>query len=64
MKDYQARVIKEAKELSDKTSGLDTYMKSGLKATLDEQQQELLEDQFEAMKTYLDILHRRIEQFA
>ena len=65
MQPHQQRVISERDELSDKVSKLTSFIDPSNKiyASLDKQDQHLLEDQLIHMCDYLEVLEKRILRF-
>lgn len=64
MEPYQLRVIEERDALEEKTQALYAFISSKFfTSDLTEENQELLKEQYYAMKVYLSILDRRIKLF-
>lgn len=63
MEDYQQRVIEERKVLETKIGRLDTFTRSEKHDALPTKDQELLREQLSYMRSYSDVLRRRIEMF-
>lgn len=64
MYEYQKRVVKEAEELYEKIFALDKFIKSdNFSTSVLVSEQARLVRQFNAMKTYHDILIERVENF-
>lgn len=60
MNDLIDKLYEEHADLDDKISNLDNFILSDRFLTVSEKQQELLEEQYNAMKVYADILFDRI----
>jgi len=63
MKDYQQRVIDEKNTLETKTQALNNFILSAGFERLDQEDKNLLNDQFVCMTQYLEILEKRIARF-
>lgn len=63
MKPYQVRVIEEKAELDSKIDRLRGFINAGLQGASIEEGA-LLMRQMEVMRTYCDILEKRIEKFS
>lgn len=61
---HEERVIAERTELSEKCVKLEAFIVSDGFKVIDILDRNLLEEQYNAMTAYLDILDRRIERFA
>lgn len=63
MQPHQERVVQEVKDLDEKISKLEPFLKGDIFKTLVEAEQERLKSQLDHMKAYSGILHERIEAF-
>jgi len=63
MKPHQERVVAEKKELDEKIAKLDQFVDGDVYDDLDEEEQDRLTRQREAMGDYSDVLGERIEAF-
>ena len=60
--DYRARLITEASELLEKKIKLGSFLKSAAVYDLSDINQTLLNEQYEVMRRYYDILQARLAQ--
>lgn len=63
MADYQDRVIAEKVQLDEKIGKLRTFINGPQFLELDGTDQELMDDQFDLMKQYSDVLGQRIARW-
>lgn len=54
------RLVQERNDLRDRMEKLQAFLGSDKRSQLDERDQDLLDDQYECMYTYLTILNERI----
>ncbi len=64
MQAWQQRVVDEKKELDVKIGALNEFLNDDYFNKLNDLQKQLLEDQFEAMATYSNVLNLRIVTFS
>ena len=63
LKPHEQRVVDEKNDLKDKVLKLEDFLTKGKPSFIDDNNWELLEDQFEVMSAYLRILEERISLF-
>ena len=63
MEAYQERVIAEMKDLDDKIGKLSAFMKLDTFQGLEEEDRNLLTEQYEHMNQYYSVLRKRVERF-
>lgn len=61
---YQQRVVDEHLELAIKFAALDKFLGTSIFQELEEQDQDLLDDQYKAMAWYIEVLTTRIKRFS
>ncbi len=63
LQDWQTRIIDEKRELDERMTKLDAFIQSEPFQSLPQRDQYLLQEQYEAMDRYSDILKQRIARF-
>ncbi len=64
MQPHQERVIEEEKELSEKLNKLGEFIHGDVFHALPDEDKELLQDQDDHIRAYVNVLRKRIERFA
>jgi len=63
MQPHEERVVEEEKALSEKLNKLGEFIHGEVFAVLPEEDKSLLQEQDDHMRSYVNVLRRRIERF-